>query len=186
MAFSIGETIRIERTVWALDTFVQDLPGRSRRAIRREMRSNLREASTEVGARTAIDRLGNLHRVAAEYLDAEYGDDQPRPQVLRGAWWTVVTVSIMVGCAIVGYVAFVAGIEAAVARPTGAFVWDDLRLLGVVGEITYAEQGVDSFALTLSMWALLYPLAAMIIGGRLWRLAAASWRSRARRPSQRS
>jgi len=70
---------RIERAVWTLDTYLQNLPRKSRLSKRRELRVNLRAASADVGANEALRRLGNVRTMAAEYVVAEY--DGPAPSL---------------------------------------------------------------------------------------------------------
>ena len=60
------------------------------------------------------------------------------------------------------------------------YTWHSLLLLGFGGDVTYDDRGVASFSLSFSLWMLFYLLAALILGGRLWRLPAAWWRARRR------
>jgi len=79
---TLSDRLRIERAVWTLDGRLQDLPRTSRVAKRRELRANLRAAAADVGVAEALHRLGNLRRLAAEYLVAEYGQWVRRPSWL--------------------------------------------------------------------------------------------------------
>jgi hypothetical protein len=63
--------------VWTLDSYLQNLPWRSRVAKRRELRVNLRAASADVGTKEALRRLGNVRTIAADYMVAEYGGPGP-------------------------------------------------------------------------------------------------------------
>src|ERR1035437_4461993 len=67
------DRLRIERAVWTLDSYLQNLPWRSRVAKRRELRVNLRAASADVGTKEALRRLGNVRTIDADYMVAEYG-----------------------------------------------------------------------------------------------------------------
>src|ERR1039457_3263607 len=71
------DRMRIERAVWTLDTYLQNLPRKSRVAKRRELRVNLLAASADVGTHEAQRRLGSLRTLAAEYVVAEYGGPGP-------------------------------------------------------------------------------------------------------------
>src|ERR1017187_10833038 len=71
------DRMRVERAVWTLDTYLQNLPRKSRLSKRRELRVNLRAASADVGAHEALRRLGNIRTMAAEYVVAEYGGPGP-------------------------------------------------------------------------------------------------------------
>jgi hypothetical protein len=170
---------RIERTVWTLDTYVQVLPGRTRRAIRQELRANLVAGAADGGAREAIRRLGSLRRLAVDYVDNEYGD-RPRPRWLHGALWTLTVEIVIMALAFVGHDGFRAGIEAANPRPDGDFTWTGLSVLGIGGDATYVDGRLDRFGLTFALWNLAYLLAALVLGGRLWRLPGAWWRARRR------
>ena len=170
---------RIERTVWTLDTYVQVLPGRTRRAIRQELRANLVAGAADGGAREAIRRLGPLRRLAVDYVDNEYGD-RPRPRWLHGALWTLTVEIVIMALAFVGHDGFRAGIEAANPRPDGDFTWTGLSVLGIGGDATYVDGRLDRFGLTFALWNLAYLLAALVLGGRLWRLPGAWWRARRR------
>lgn len=174
------DRLRIERAVWTLDVLVQGLPGRTRKAIRQEMRANLRAATNEVGAAQAVRRLGSLRRLATDYLEAEYGQGRPRPRWLSAMFWVLAVEIVLLGFTFVGHSAFVAGVEAANPHPSGTYSWNSLQLLGVEGDVTYDDRGFAGAGLSFSVWMLLYLLAAMILGGRLWRLPAAWWRARRR------
>lgn len=177
-----SDKVRIERVVWTLDWLLQDLPGRRRRDIRRDLRANLRAAAGDVGAAAAIRNLGRLRDVAADYLTAEYGEGAVRPTVMRGIGWMVVTEIVLAGIVIVAFVAFLAGLRAAAPVHPGPYTWDGLSVLGISGVVTpYADGGLAVEAV-IYPWALAYPLAAFVLGGRLWRYAGAWWRAR-RRPA---
>ena len=175
------DRLRIEWTVWTLDTLVQSLPGRTRKAIRREMRTNLRAAAMEVGAAQAVARLGSLRRLAADYLEAEYGQDGPRPRWLRGVFWALAVEAVLLGFTHVGLTAFSAGVEAANPQPSGTYTWPGLPLFGIGGGVTYDSQGAETGAhFTFGPWLLLCLIAALVLGGRLWRLPVAWWRTKRR------
>lgn len=180
------DQLRIEWTVWSLDTLVQSLPGRARKAIREEMRANLRAAAQEVGAAQAVDRLGSLRGLAADYLEAEYGQSGPRPRLLNGVFWVLAVQAVLLGLTSAGFDSFVAGVEAGNPHPSGTYTWSGLPLFGIGGGITYDSQGAETGVhFTFALWALIYLLAAFVLGGRLWRLPAAWWRTRRRsRPGE--
>jgi hypothetical protein len=174
-----ADRLRIEWALWRLNAHLQDLPARTRRAVRRELRANLRGSAAELGAAAAIERLGNLHKLAIGYLEAEYAD-RPQPRWLIGLCWALAVELVILCSAFVGQFAFMDGVEAGNAHPNGTFVWNGLAFLGVGGDVTYTGGEPTSFGLSLNLWMLVYPLAAFVIGGRLWRLAPA-WRRSARR-----
>ena len=171
----------IERVVWTVDTYVQSLPGRSRRAIRRELRANLRASAAELGRAEAIRRLGSLRRLSREYLDAEYGHDGSRPQLLRGVFWALTIEAVIIVALIGGFESFLAGVESAGRPGPGTYSWNSLSLLGLSGEVSYDATGLSEFSFLVSGFAPLYVLAGFIVGSRLWRLVPA-WLRRVRKP----
>lgn len=173
--------LRIERAVWRLDWLVQDLPGRTRRGIRRDLRANLRAAAADVGAAQAIRNLGSLHRISADYLAAEYGEHGPRPDVVRGIVWAIVTEVVIAAIATVAFVAFAEGVSAAASGSTGTYTLDALAVLGFDGSVTTFEDGGSKVEMFIHPWVLSYPLVALVVGGRGWRYTAAWWRA-LRRP----
>jgi hypothetical protein len=172
------DRLRIERAIWTLDALVQSLPGRSRRAIRREMRANLRAAGAEVGGREAVRRLGSLRRVAIGYLEAEYGEGRPRPHWLKAMFWVLAVEAVVLMVTFVGHSAFMSGVEAADRHPDGTYVWHGLGWLGVAGDVSYSGGKVEGSSFDFSGMVLVYLLAAAVLGGRLWRLLPAWWRRR--------
>jgi hypothetical protein len=176
---SLIDRLRIERAVWTLDTYVSGLPGRSRRAIRRELRTNLRSSAAAVGVRQALFGLGSLRRLGLSYLDAEYGEGRPRPQLLKGmAWGIAVEFAVMLAM-IVGFDAYLEGLEAGNPGP-GTYVWDRIEFLGMRAEVTYDAAGFSGFAWSISAIFLVYTFTAFVLGSRLWR-AVPIWWQRVRR-----
>ena len=63
--------LAIERTVWRIDCLLRrDVSFSARRAIRRDVRSNLRVAAQEVGQKKALSRFGDVTAVAEDYRAA--------------------------------------------------------------------------------------------------------------------
>jgi hypothetical protein len=176
---TLMDLLFIERVVWTVDTYVQSLPGRSRRAIRRELRTNLRASAAELGRAEAIRRLGSLRRLSREYLDVEYGHDGPRPHLLRGLFWALTIEAVILVALIGGFESFLDGVESAGQPGPGTYSWDSLSLLGLSGEVRYDATGLSEFSFVVSGFTLLYVSAAFVLGSRLWRLVPA-WLRRVR------
>lgn len=73
------------RRSWYLqrvELWLDPMPRRRRRAVLRELRTNLDEASADVGLDAALAGLGSPRQLAAQYLDTE---PQPRPRWNQGA-----------------------------------------------------------------------------------------------------
>jgi len=176
------DRLRIERAVWTFDSRLQDLPRKTRVAKRRELRSNLRAAAADVGAVEALRRLGNMRRLAAEYLVAEYGQGGPRPSWLSGFAFVVVTVVFLSWLLDAGTSAFTAGVLTAIPHATGTFHWQGIPY--VLNHVTIKlvdgnadpSGGASGGAWTPLVYVFLFAGATLV--GRLWRLLPA-WRRRA-------
>jgi hypothetical protein len=172
---NVVDWLRIERAVWTVDTYIQGLPSRSRVAVRRELRNNLRSSAAEVGAPEALRALGSLRRLALGYLDAEYGEGRPRPEILKGVFWTTAYDFAVVAAMIYGYESFLAGLETGGAEP-GTYVWEPGRFFGYTAEVTFDENGLSGFSWSLSALFIVYSLVVFLVGARMWRLVPAWWR----------
>jgi hypothetical protein len=162
--------LRIERVVWTVGILVLDLPGRSQRAVRRELRDNLRAAAAEAGATEAVRGLGSLRRLAAGYLDAEYGEGGPRPRWLNGLAWAAIADLFVLGIMFVGWGAFIDGIVAASPHAGGTYSWSVLGGWILGGTVTMVDGRVRSAATTLPMAILVWFAVAYVLGARLWRV----------------
>lgn len=178
---SIIDRLRIERAVWTVDTYLSGLPGRRRRAIRRELRTNLRASAAQAGVVAAIRDLGSLRRLSIDYLNAEYRGG-PWPSMLRGIVWVVTVELVLLAVAFAQLAAYADGLVAGDAGP-GTYAWSGSPLLGTAGEVTIDPTGqVSGLSFSLMLLPLLLIMAiAFIIGSRLWRLIALA---RQARPSE--
>lgn len=169
------DRLRIARAVWTVDTYLQSLPSRSRRAIRRELRTNLRSSAAEVGAREAIRGLGSLRRLSLDYLEAEYGEGRPRAEFLKGLFWATAVDGMLLTGMVVGFESFIAGLEAGRPDP-GTYTWSVGKVFGVTGDVTYDEVGYSGFSASASALFFAYSLIAFLIGSRIWRVVQVWWR----------
>ena len=163
------DRLRIERVIWTVDVLVSDLPGRAQRTVRRELRANLTAAAAEVGTTEAIRHLGSLRRLAAGYLDAEFGEGGPRPRWVTGALWAVATEIFIMAVAFTSVDAFFDGVLAGNPHPHGTYTWHGPPFLGLEVSAAFVDRHVG-FGFTMPLWILLYPVAALVLGARLWRL----------------
>lgn len=168
-AITVLDRLRIERLVWALDQRLYGLPRASRIAKRREVRDNLVSAAHDVGTREALRRLGSSHRLAAEYLTAEYGDGPRHSWNAAGLFCA--TVPLLVNYVLTGAMsAYGDGIAAADPHATGTFTWPGIAYLQSPVTYTFAggqgsHVGGAWTPLTYLLWA-----AGTVLAGRLWRL----------------
>jgi len=171
------ERLRIEWTVWAFDYLLINMPHRLRVAKRREMRADLHAAAADVGTAEALRRLGSLRRLAAGYLDAQYGEQGPRPTFWRGITWMVLLLPIMFAIEDLGKWSFLDGVRA-IPHATGVFHYTRLEFLGLDFTYTFADGRTiaPGWSQNVTAVELAYMLAAFLIGARTWRLLA-SWRS---------
>ena len=181
MGHPIGpiDRVRIAHAVWTLDTLVGDLPRRRRREIRRELRANLHASAAELGAREALRRLGSPRRLANGYLDAEFGDQAPRPHWEKGLAWALGAELVLLLSTFAGIDAFTDGVEA--ARPAaGSYTWEPLGWWGPQYELSMDAAGFSGFTLEFSGGMLTFLLVLSVtffLGGRMWR-ALPPWRGR--------
>lgn len=170
------DRLRIERFVWALDQRLIDLPRATRIAHRREVRENLLTASAEVGTTAALEGLGDTRRLAAGFVDAEFGDEA-RPHLITAALILLTSQLILMSLFTDATIAFADGLKAADPGVTGTFHWpgisflqDDVTFTAVDGDVEWVGG-----AYTPLMWCIF--LGATVVGGRLWRLVP-QWRRR--------
>ncbi len=170
------DRLRIERVVWELDQRLYDLPRRSRIARRREVRSNLLTASADVGTAHALSNLGSSRQLAADYLDAEFGD-APRPAWMAAAVFVLAAVTISTWLFNEAVLAFGDGVAARDPHATGIYTWHGIRYLQDTVTYTFTNGHGQSVggALTPIAWAI--GIIVTILVGRIWR-APAQWRRR--------
>jgi hypothetical protein len=170
------DRLRIEWTVWAFEYRLINMPHRLRVAKRREMRADLHAAAADVGTAEALRQLGSLRQLAAEYLDAQYGEHGPRPTFWRGITGMVLLLPIMFALEDLGKWSFLDGVRA-IPHATGVFHYTRLKFLGLDFTYTFADGRniAPGWSLTVTSVGLAYMLAAFLIGARTWRLLA-PWR----------
>jgi hypothetical protein len=176
------DRLRIERTIWAFDVLIINMPRRSRVAKRRELRANLRAAAADVGTAQALRRLGGLQRLAAGYLAAEYGERGPRPAYWKGITWASLLLPIMIAAEDLGKQSFLDGVQA-IPRATGVFHYSGMKFLGLDFTYTFLDgrNMAPGWSESFSSVELIYMLAAFLIGARTWRLLPPWRRWRLRR-----
>ncbi len=166
---SLVDRLRIERAVWTVDTYLSSLPARRQRAIRRELRANLRASAAQIGARQAIRDLGSLRRLSIDYLSAEYRG-RPSPSMLKGLFWVVAVEAVILTAYVVGIGSFINGLEAAGPAP-GSYLarWP---VFGMQATVTY-DTGGEFTGMTSELFLpvlLAWVSGAFVLGSRLWRL----------------
>ena len=90
---SVNDRARIEATVHQIDRALGGrVPRKKRREIRNELRSNLTEAATNVGADEAIRQLGDLPALISSYVEVHRGRWDYRTAV----WTIAITYAVLV------------------------------------------------------------------------------------------
>jgi hypothetical protein len=158
---------RTELTVWKLDRRLRGaVPWGARRAIRRDLRANLREATGHVGEREAIVRFGDLDAVASEYRAAAGRErDGFRPDSgLRAA---LVVTALLLALSFVRVPTF--NMVDTFDRHTGATTreWDVWRLWRFGGDV---NSGTLFEGTVYGSTVVLFALAAFVLWSRAWRL----------------
>ena len=161
------DRMRIERAVWTLDSYLRNLPPKSRTAKRRELRVTLRAGSADVGADEALRRLGNIRTMATEFLVTEYGG--AGPSWIVSTYFLIAAFFFMFWFLNARIDAFRAGAIAANHHLTGTF-----HLPGVANVFTHATfifingkaTEIGGTLLPL-VYVCIFALAVLV--GRLWR-----------------
>ena len=168
------DRLRIARAVWTVDALGGDLPGKRRKAIRRDLRSDLWASAQEVGGKEAVCRLGSLHRLAAEYVLAEYGEEKPPPRYLKGIFWAALVEAGLIVVLVARISAFERGLDAAGATD-GTYAFSPLGGWGPRYETTLAGGELDGFVLDFSNVLPIIGVLALVflIGSRYWRMLPA-------------
>jgi hypothetical protein len=170
------QRLRIERLVWALDQQIYDLPGRSRVAIRREVRQNLLAAARDVGATEALRRIGGSRQLAEQYLTAELGDG-PRQSWIAAAYTAALTPLLLNYVLSEAANAYQQGITASDPHASGVFTWGGISYLQSAVTYTFdAGSGSHSGGAWTPLVYVLW-LLSVVAAGRLWRTLP-WWRAR--------
>lgn len=174
-SLTLRDRLRIEHVVWSVDGRLQDLPRKSRIEKRVELRDNLRAAASEVGTTEALRSLGDIRRLAAEYIAAEYGDGGRRPSWIAGVTAFAVVYLVLAWLLEAGVSAFRAGVIASDRNATGTFTWHGIPHL--LDDVTFKFVDGHSTSVGGAWTPLTYAIlfVVVVLAGRFWRLVPA-WR----------
>lgn len=160
------DRMRIERAVWTLDRYLQNLPRKSRIAKRRELRVNLRAASADVGTEEALRRLGNLRTIGSEYVVAEYGG--PGPSFLA-TWLMLPAFAFVFWLSNARIDAFRNGAIAANPHLTGVFHLRGIAYVFTNATFIFANGKSTEVNGTLLPLVYVCVVVLAVLAGRLWR-----------------
>lgn len=170
---SVADRLRIRWAVARYDLFLDlhSVPGRHRRELRNELRSNLSEAASAVGARQALAGVGSLRALARENAI----DGQLRSRWVAGFVAGLTTLAALFVAFLFLSLYYASGVlDAGATGPVATW------LFPFVG----SEVSVDpSDGLTLQFQTGPLPLVAALI---VWLAVSRPWRAIARRLGSRS
>ena len=164
---TIADRIRVENAVQTFDLWLElrGVPGRRRRALRRELRDNLAQAAAEVGVTAALFGIGSPKQLAYDSAPA----DPARPRWSLGALWGVLTFS-MLGLGVLYTAATVLqSVEAAGVVGTDVHT-SVLPWFGVDFLARVDQGGAISAGASGSGWYALVPVAVFLLASQPWRL----------------
>ena len=161
------DRMRIERAVWTFDSYLRNLPRKSRVSKRRELRVNLRAASADVGANEALRRLGNIRTMAVEYLVTEYGG--PGPSWIVTTYFLFAAFYFMIWFVNARIGAFKAGAIAANPHLTGVFHMSGIAYVLANDTFTFANGKATEVGGTLLPLVYVCVIVLTVFAGRLWR-----------------
>ena len=162
------DRMRVERAVWTLDSYLRNLPRKSRIAKRRELRVNLLAASADVGTNEALRRLGSLRTLAAEYVVAEYGGPGP--------FWFAAMCVMLPAFAFMFWVsnaridAFRSGAIAASPHLTGVYHLTGIAYVFTNATFTFVNGKGTEVNGTLLPLVYVFVVALTVLAGRIWRV----------------
>jgi hypothetical protein len=156
---SVKDRVRIELTVRRIDSWLEArVPRARRRQIRDELRSNLIEASNEVGPEEAVRQLGDLHELANSYLDLYRGTWDFR----AGSYAALLTYTTVQMLSLVISFAFSAGVWASGGHAASYELWSWFGPFS-------GSTSPHSFAVTLGSPALVVLTAIALVIGSTYR-----------------
>lgn len=165
---SLGDILRRERFLTALSLYLEDVPGRDRRAIYTDLRADLADAAQAHGMRAAIADLGPAAALAQDYRDAQ-GRKLPR-------WWVGGLVAgAMALLGVFSLLAYTAGLLDAVASIPGAttaqgsFFWTQVSVENTPDALAASFEGAGPL-IGIALFFTVYFLVAR--GWRLWTRSA--------------
>lgn len=164
----IIDRIRIENAVQTYDFWLElrGTRGKQRRAMRRELRTNLKDATADVGVTQALFNIGSPKQLAYEMTP----EAQLRPRWSMGAMWATVTFGLVVFACLFTAFAFVAGVEASgvTGQTVHGFVFPWFGV-DFSARVEPDGRGLSAGAGNIAWWFLGLPLLTFLLVSRPWR-----------------
>jgi hypothetical protein len=158
--------LRLETAIQKLDWHLDGrVPRGRRRQIREELRAHLAESAQVQGPAEAVRQLGDIRKLAAEYLAVDAG----RVDLRAGTWAAIIMFAALQAIGVAIFLAFVAGVDAAGGHGHYGYSAELIRgfgpFAGSVGGLTAYEMSFLTPAHIVLM------AVAFLIGSRAWRLS---------------
>lgn len=160
MTLPLADRIRRWSYLQDVELWLDPMPGRRRREVLRELRTNLADAAQDVGMARAIEDLGKPRALARSYLDTE---PRRRPSWPLG----VLGAGAVLAVALLALMAYAAGMADTLLATGGGTATGGFLGLRVVTEASENGLGWE-----VSGWSWALSIATVL--GFL--LASASWR----------
>jgi hypothetical protein len=161
---SLADRCRRSWFLLRVELWLDPMPRRRRRPVLDELRTNLDEATADVGLDAALDDLGSPRQLARQYLGSER---QPRPRWNQGA----VAAALVLGAWMYSTLFYTLGMLDALgstgtaAPARGSFLGTRVEAVSNATELSAAFTGVP--------WApLVVMLLAFLLVGRAWHVVA--------------
>lgn len=163
------EVLRREAYLTRLSFSLEDLPRGRRRAIYRDLRTELTAAAGDIGMAAAVRDLGPASALAHAYRDAE---GRPLPRWTLGALvagsvailWVLTTLTYAMG--LLDAAGSARGPGTAATTTTGTFLWNDIRTSSSAAALSVESTG-PGFLVMIAVCAVVAFTVAR--GWRSWR-----------------
>ena len=164
----IIDWIRIENAIQTYDFWLElrGTRGKQRKAMRRELRTNLKDAAADVGVTQALFNIGSPKQLAYEMTP----EAQRRPRWSMGGLWATVVFGLVLFACLFTAVAFVAGVEASgvTGRTVHGFVFPWFGV-DYSARIEPDGRGLSTGAENVLLYFLGLPLLTFLLVSRPWR-----------------
>lgn len=167
----IIDRLRIEDAVQRYDFWLElrGARGRQRRALRRELRANLRDAAADIGVTRALFNIGSPKQLAWEMTP----EAASRPRWSMGAMWASLAFGMVVFAVLLTSISFTAGVEASgvVGETVRGFVFPWFGV-DYMARVEPGRGGLSVGAGNVQWYFLGIPLLTFLAVARPWRAFA--------------
>lgn len=157
---SLADRLRRWSYLQDVELWLDPMPGRRRREVLRDLRSNLADAAADVGMRQAIDDLGKPRALARSYLSTE---PRRRPSWSLG----VITAGLVLLVTMLVFFGYLAGMTDALLDGGGGTATGSFFGIAVAVEAsdTVLAGSFQGWSWPITVVAVL----ALLLGAQVWR-----------------